>query len=167
MNENVTHTLTAARASVRPPVRTSDHTRYRSLVDRVALAGLALTGAVVGPLALFVPASFYRDLPGGGHAWVAADGPFSEHLVRDVGALYLAIGVLALAALVGGDRRTARVTGLVWLVFSVPHLAYHAGHLDVYAGADRALNVVALASSVLLAAVLMAGCPGVTSGAVR
>ena len=36
-------------------------------------------------------APFYDDFPGLGRSWVAADGPYNEHLVRDVGALNLAL----------------------------------------------------------------------------
>ena len=64
------------------------------LTARLSCIALALTGAVVGAWALLVPASFWSDFPGSGLGWVAAAGPYDEHLVRDVGALYLALGVV-------------------------------------------------------------------------
>jgi hypothetical protein len=67
------------------------------LPARWSCVALALTGAVVGAWALLAPASFWSDFPGDGLGWVAAAGPFDEHLVRDVGALYLALGVVARA----------------------------------------------------------------------
>ena len=51
--------------------------------------------------------------------WVAVDGPFNEHLVRDVGALNLALAFVAAMALAtgsvasgpGGRRRRAHLRG--------------------------------------------------------
>ena len=37
------------------------------------------------------PAAFYDDFPGLGRMWVAPDGPYNQHLVRDVGELNLAL----------------------------------------------------------------------------
>ena len=72
-------------------------------LTRVWLTLLGLVGLFVGTWATFFPRSFYDDFPAGsGHAWVAADGPYNEHLVRDVGALNLALAAVAIAALVVG-----------------------------------------------------------------
>ena len=71
----------------------------RELWIRAVFAYLALQSALIGVWALMAPRSFYDDFPGAGRAWVAVDGPYNEHLVRDVGALNLAILVVfALAA---------------------------------------------------------------------
>src|ERR671921_197368 len=56
---------------------------------RIGIAVLALTPALVGIWATVTPRGFYDDFPGGGHSWVSAVGAYDEHLVRDVGALYL------------------------------------------------------------------------------
>ena len=48
------------------------------------------------------PKSFYEDFPGAGRVWVAVDGPYNEHLVRDVGSLNLALAFVAVA---GADHR--------------------------------------------------------------
>ena len=132
-------------------MNTHRHTR----ADRVALLVLALSAAFVGGWALLAPASFYADFPGGGRHWVAADGPFNEHLVRDVGALYCALVVLTVAALVRPERTITRIAGLTWLAFAVPHLAYHVDHLGIYGPSDQVLNVVGLGAIVLLAGVLV------------
>jgi hypothetical protein len=55
---------------------------------------LLLSGLVIGSWALFAPASFAYDL-GIAQLWVATDGPYNEHLVRDVGALSLGLGACA------------------------------------------------------------------------
>ncbi|HTO00773.1 MAG TPA: hypothetical protein VL068_08885, partial [Microthrixaceae bacterium] len=72
---------------------------YR-LWQRLALGYLALNSLVVGIWAQFAPRSFYDDFPGFGAVWVAVDGPYNEHLVRDVGGLNLALAVVLIAALV-------------------------------------------------------------------
>lgn len=93
---------------------------------RWVLVLLALPGAYVGIWAHFLPASWYRSFPGFGRHWLPQLGPYNEHLSRDVGALYLALAVLSAgAAWRAGDTYLVRLTALVWLVFSVPHLIYH------------------------------------------
>ena len=65
------------------------------------LAGvLAVTAAVVGTWAAAFPMSFYNDFPGFRRGWVSTLSPYSEHLIRDVGALYLALLVLSILLLV-------------------------------------------------------------------
>src|SRR3954471_13364403 len=62
-----------------------------SLAERVVLALLAFTSAGIGVWAAFAPRAFYDKFPGLGQVWVAVDGPYNEHLVRDFGALNLAL----------------------------------------------------------------------------
>ena len=55
--------------------------------------------ALIGLWALLGPQSFYDDFPAGTDGWVHVLGPFDEHLVTDVGSLFVALGlVLAFAA---------------------------------------------------------------------
>lgn len=120
---------------------------------------LAGSAATVSGWALLAPRSFYAGFPGLGHHWVVVDGPYNEHLVRDVGALYLGLLVLTLAAVARPAPALARLAGAVWLVFGVPHLAYHATHLQGLRIADRWLNLLTLGGAVLLAAVLVVAPP--------
>ena len=53
------------------------------------------------------------------------DGPYNQHLVRDVGSLNLALVVLVLAALFVSTRTLARIAAVVYLVNAVPHFVYH------------------------------------------
>ncbi|MFO0619703.1 MAG: hypothetical protein U0414_44375 [Polyangiaceae bacterium] len=121
----------------------------------VCLAFLALSGAFVGVWAGLLPRSFYDGFPGFGRKWVSGDGPFNEHLVRDVGGFYLALTVLAVLGLVRRDRATTRIVGAVWTTFSVPHLAYHAHHLGAYELIDQIGNMVALGGTLLASLFLM------------
>jgi hypothetical protein len=116
---------------------------------------LAALGAYVGVWAYFLTSSWYRAFPGLGLHWLPVLGPYNEHLSKDVGALYLALMVLSACAAYGaGDRRLTAVTGLTWLVFSVPHLVYHVRHLDMYGTTDQVLNLVSLGFFVVAGAAL-------------
>jgi hypothetical protein len=77
---------------------------------RAGLLLLASAPLVVGMWALLVPHSFYDDFPLPGRDWVSTLGPYNEHLVRDVGALNLALGVLLASAAILLERRLARVS---------------------------------------------------------
>jgi uncharacterized membrane protein YgdD (TMEM256/DUF423 family) len=123
--------------------------------QRVILAILAATGAFTGPWAAFAPRSFYDNFPGFGRYWVNVDGPYNEHLVRDVGATYLALMVLALLAAVSMERIAVLIAAATTLTFGVVHFSYHVRHLDVYDTVDSILNMAALGGSVVLAALLL------------
>ena len=102
-------------------------------MQRIHTAALALTAAiafVVGGWASFAPASFFDSFPGVLGQWVATDGPYNEHLVRDVGAMYLALGAASVAGLIWRSPAVTRVLGLAWTVFGALHLWYHVTHLD-------------------------------------
>ncbi|WP_115945055.1 hypothetical protein [Amycolatopsis thermalba] len=111
---------------------------------------LALTGLVVGFWAAVLPESFYGDFPGIRPSWVSLDGPYNEHLVRDVGSMFLALGALAVGAIVVRTTTAARLAGVAWLVFSVPHAIYHLMHLHVFPPLDQVLNAVSLPGLALL-----------------
>ena len=122
-------------------------------MQQVLLAVLGLSAALVGGWATFDARSFYDSFPGGGHHWVSMDGPYNAHLVRDVGGLYLALLVVTLYAL--RHASIARLAGAAWLVFSIPHLIYHASHLSMFDTTDKIANMVALGGTAALAAALL------------
>ena len=76
------------------------------LAVKLLLGWFVVFGFVIGLWQAVFPASFYADFPGMGHHWVSPDGPYNEHLLRDVGLGNLAVGTVALVAL---------LTGGVWL----------------------------------------------------
>ena len=124
-------------------------------VEQAALAALAVVGLATGLWAALAPRSFYDDFPGGGRSWVAADGPYNEHLVRDVGGFNLALTVVTVVALVTLGRAVVVAAALGWLVFQVPHLVYHARHVDVYEGSDKVATIASLALAVVLPLVVL------------
>ena len=124
---------------------------------RIALALLFVQGLIVGAWAAAWPRSFYDDFPGGGRAWVAADGPYNEHLVRDFGDLNLALAVVTLVALVASTRVVALAAALGWIVYQTPHLVYHLRHLDLYDTGDKVANVTTLVLALVLPIVVLLG----------
>jgi hypothetical protein len=120
--------------------------------QRIALGVLLVVALAIGLWALLAPRSFYDDFPTSSMRWVATDGPYNRHLISDVGSLYLALGALTVAAL--ARPALARLAGVVWLVFSVPHWIYHSAHLGPYGTRDQVLNEVSLVGVVILAALL-------------
>ena len=114
-----------------------------NLAMRVLLAVLTGSATTVGAWAAFAPRSFYDDFPGLGQIWVAVDGPYNEHLVRDVGALNLALAAVTVCALLTLSRPTILASALSWLAYGVPHVIYHARHLGVF---DSAAGVAVIAS---------------------
>jgi hypothetical protein len=121
---------------------------------RAGLAVLAASSAVVGFWAEFAPRSFYDSFPGGGHHWVRVDGPYNEHLIRDVGQWNLAGCFLVVVAMIVLDARLVRIAGIVIAIVAVPHLLYHLGHLDGYHGSDKVGNVVSLSLAAAVAVAL-------------
>lgn len=124
-------------------------------VTRLALAWLALIAAQIGVWALLAPRSFYDDFPGFGRTWVAVDGPYNEHLVRDVGALNLALVLVLVAAAWTLRRDLVLVAAGASIVWGLPHLLYHLGATDGLDTADVVMSIGGLAVSVAVAAGLI------------
>jgi nucleoside-diphosphate-sugar epimerase len=131
---------------------------------RILLWLLAASGLAIGVYAEFFPRAFYDDFPFGRN-WVAHDGPYNEHLIRDFGAMNLALAAVTLVALYYSTRAAARAAAVGWIVFSVPHAVYHFRNLDHYDTADQVGNVVSLTFGVALAvAALVTSYSGASEG---
>lgn len=127
-----------------------------TLLRRAILGATSLLGLFSGGWAAFAPQSFYDSFPGFVFGpWVAVDGPFNEHLVRDVGAFYLAFAAAGIFALLQSTALAGRVVGIAWLVFSVPHFAYHLLNLEGFSTLDAVGQVVGLGSTIVLAVPLI------------
>jgi hypothetical protein len=125
---------------------------------------VAATPLFGGLWALLFPRGFYEHFPMPGSAWVSTLGPYNEHLVRDYGALNLAMAVLLLAAAVLLERRLARVALVTWLVFEVPHFVFHAGQTHHFSPGSNLAQLGGLAFLVLLPAILLFLLPRKGSG---
>ena len=97
----------------------------RTLLGWEVRSGLLLLAASVLPVGLWAlvsPQSFYEDFPAAGRHWVSALGPYNEHLISDVGAGYLALGVMFVLAGMLLQRTLVRVSLVAWLAFAIPTL---------------------------------------------
>jgi hypothetical protein len=121
----------------------------RDTTTKVLLIIIAGGNALVGLWASFAPRSFYDTFPGGGRHWVSLDGPFNEHLVRDVGVLNLALTAVAIAALFRPTRYLVQVVCGAVLIYAAPHLLYHLFHLDPFESADKVALIGSLSVSVV------------------
>lgn len=107
----------------------------RQRIQNISLLAIAVGMLPVGVQAAFAPKSFFDDFPLG-RGWIAKEGgAYNEHLVRDVGVLFLALVIVT--AWTALRSRPARPVAVAWLVQGVLHLVYHAGHLDGYESADK------------------------------
>ena len=103
----------------------------------------------VGIQAALFPRSFFEDFPVG-RRWVAmTGGAYNEHLVRDVGVLFVAL--LVATVWTAWTRTGDRAVAAAWIVQSVGHLAFHAAHLGHLSGGDRAGLLASLVIVVVLA----------------
>lgn len=137
----------------RPPERRRGDRRLTA--PRAGAAALAATGLFVGIWALLAPHGFYTGFPGLGHHWVDRAGAYDEHLVRDVGAFYLALGALAAGAARWPSIGLIRGTFAAWIIFSLPHLAFHVGHLHGYPTGDAVAQTASLTLTALGPAALL------------
>ncbi len=104
---------------------------------RIALAYLALQSLQIGLWALAAPRSFYDGFPGLGRGWIAVDGPFNEHLIRDVGALQLSLMVVFISAAMTLNAALIRVACAAALVWGVPHFVYHLANTNGLSTSDQ------------------------------
>jgi hypothetical protein len=124
-------------------------------IVRAGLVLLALGQGGAALLALFAPRMFFDDFPVAGAHWVSAFAPYNEHLIRDYGASFLALAVLAGIAAWLADRRLIVVTLVVWLIAAVPHAIFHVEHAGEPSGFSGGASLVTLAVNVLVPLVLL------------
>jgi hypothetical protein len=119
-------------------------------LTRVLLLLLGVVEGASGLWPLITPIGFYQDFPGFRAGWVSMDGPFNEHLIRDFGGLNLALAATLIGAAVIGTTAVARLASVAILLFAVPHLSYHLGHVSHFERLDQVLIIGTLAASLVL-----------------
>ena len=122
-------------------------------IARLALAFLSAATGLIGLTAAISPRTFYDDFPFLAH-WVDLLPPYNEHLVTDVGGLYLGFALLFAWAARTLERALVRPLCLAWLLTATLHLIFHARHLDGFSTADAVAELASLA--LLLAPPLLA-----------
>lgn len=127
------------------------------LPDPVVRGVLAILGAIQatdGLYALLAPRSFYDDFPLG-RGWVEALPAYNEHLVRDVGGLFLATAIVLIAAAIWLERRLVLVALVSFLAFAIPHATYHYLNLGPYDTFDTVANLITLGFMVVAPIVVL------------
>jgi nucleoside-diphosphate-sugar epimerase len=128
---------------------------------RAGLWAIALITLGAGVWQQFAPRSFYDAFPGLGRHWVSVDGPFNEHLLRDLGGANLALGVIAVYAIARPSVGLVRALAAALLVSQVPHFLYHLAHLGALATPlDRALQTAALTLTLAVPVLILVGSKG-------
>lgn len=114
------------------------------LSARIALGVLLLSALSIGLTATVAPHAFYDDFPFVAH-WVELLPPYNEHLVTDVGGLYLGFSILFAWALWTLDRTLVQAVSVAWLLAAGIHLLFHAGHLENFSTGDAIAEIASLA----------------------
>jgi hypothetical protein len=111
---------------------------------RLALGLLFGAALTIGLTATVSPSTFYEDFPFLAH-WVDLLPPYNEHLVTDVGGLYLGFAVLFGWAAWTLERTLVRAVCVAWLLTASLHLIFHATHLEGFSAADAVGELASLA----------------------
>lgn len=117
---------------------------------RAGMWFMAIVELAVGVVATLSPRFFYDNAP-----WVDLAPPFAEHLMRDYGAMNLALGLVTVVAAITMDRLMVRTSLAAYLVFAVAHLLFHVTHHDHYTTSQAIGETTALTIAVLLPLALL------------
>lgn len=119
-------------------------------VLRGGLTFLAATQIAVGFWALLFPQSFF-DIP-----WVGMRMHYNEHLMRDYGAMSLAMSVVLVAAVVFARRQLICIALTTYLVFAVSHFVIHFRMLHHLTPTEGTALMIGLGFAVAIPAALLA-----------
>jgi hypothetical protein len=124
--------------------------RLSNPVLRAGVWFLTVVEVVVGLVATLAPRAFYDYVP-----WVNLMPPYSEHLMRDYGAMNLALALVFVVAATTMERRLVRLALVAYLLFAIPHLVFHIMHLDNFTTVAAVGQTALLAVAVLLPVALL------------
>lgn len=125
----------------------------RQRVQNLMLYLIAIAMAPVGFQAALTPRAFYDDFPLD-RGWIAKEGgAYNEHLVRDVGVLFIALVIVTVWT--AWRSKPARPVAVAWFVQGVLHFWYHVDHLDDYGTFDKLAMLGSLVAIPALAAIAL------------
>ena len=124
--------------------------RLSSPALRVGVWFLTFVEVVVGLVATLAPRAFYDYVP-----WVNLMPPYSEHLMRDYGAMNLALALVFIVAATTMERRLVRLALVAYLLFAIPHLIFHVMHLENFTTVAAVAQTTLLTLAVLLPLALL------------
>ena len=110
---------------------------------RIALGLLCLSAFTIGLTATVAPRTFYDDFPFLSH-WVDLLPPYNEHLVTDVGGLYLGFALIFAWAARTLDRTLVLAACVAWLLTATIHLVFHATHVNGFDSGDAIAEIASL-----------------------
>jgi hypothetical protein len=129
--------------------------QHRRAWLRTGLLLVAANPLAGGLWALLFPRAFYENFPLPNSGWVSTLGPYNEHLIRDYGALNVALGALLVGAGILLERRLAQVALASWLVFEVPHFVFHLGQTHHFSPGSNLAQLGGLGLLIVLPLVLL------------
>lgn len=120
---------------------------------RIAMGFLFAVAATIGALGTLAPRTFFDDFPFFAH-WVDLLPPYNQHLVTDVGGLYLGFAVLFGLAAWRLEVNLVRAVAAAWLLIASLHFVFHAERLEGFSTADAIAQMISL--GLMVAAPLLA-----------
>ena len=122
---------------------------------RICLGVLGLSALALGIPASFVPETFYTDYPFF-TALVSLLPPYNEHLITDVGGMYLAFGVIFIWAMVRPTRQLIVPVCAGWIVAQTLHFAFHISNLTGFTTTEAVTQQIGLAIYIVVALIPIA-----------
>ena len=116
---------------------------------------LGISALAIGLPASFAPETFYTDYPFF-TALVKLLPPYNEHLITDIGGLYLGFGVMFLWATFQPARQLIIPLCTAWIVAQALHFAFHISHLTGFTTTDAVAQQIGLAVYLVLAIIPIA-----------
>ena len=119
---------------------------------RICLAVLGLSALSIGIPASFAPETFYTEYPFF-TTLVSLLPPYNEHLITDVGGLYLGFGVIFVWAMVKPTRQLIVPVCVGWIVTQTLHFAFHIDHLTGFTTTEAVIQQTGFVIFILVAAI--------------
>jgi hypothetical protein len=124
--------------------------KLTDVLMRVGVWFFTIVELAVGIVATLAPRAFYDHVP-----WVDLTPPYAEHLMRDYGAMNLALGLVFAVAAITMNRLMVGTALAAYVVFAIPHLLFHVTHHQHYTTPATIGETTALAGAVLLPLALL------------
>lgn len=126
-----------------------------SPVIRICLGVLGLSALSIALPASFAPERFYTDYPFY-TALVKLLPPYNEHLITDVGGLYLGFAVMFIWATIKPSRELVLPLCWGWIAAQILHFAFHLSHLTGFTTTQAVSQQIGLGLYLLVALVPVA-----------
>jgi hypothetical protein len=123
---------------------------------RTGLIVLALSQGAAGLWALASPHGWWSSFPGFGRHWIRPLGPYNDELVRDFGAMYVALSAAMVWSAFVLERRAVQAVLLAQIVFLALHAFFVSFKLSLLPPGDRAGLMGGIAATGAVSVALLA-----------